>query len=160
MKRLLIVMILCGVVVSQAYAQGLSGSTMAYLPLVVREVQPTVTPVSPTATATPTLPPPSFTTCATQPNPATAPNYPVRIAAIDKQAETVTLQNVSTQSIDLSGWRMCSITGNQTHPISGSLAAGESRTFVNPSGLIWNNQDPDPGALYTPDGRLASYRDA
>jgi hypothetical protein len=155
MKRLLVVIILCGVLVSQAYAQGSSVSTRAYLPLVLGGEQPTTSP-----TATPTLPPPSYTSCAAQPNPATAPNYPVRITTIDKQAETVTLQNVSSQSVDLTGWRMCSITGGQTHPISGSLAAGESQTFVNPSGLIWNNQDPDPGALYTPDGRLASYRDA
>jgi hypothetical protein len=127
-------------------------------------------PGSPTATATrtsttvapsptPTLPPPSFVSCATPPaNPGSAPNYPLLIASIDKSAETVTLRNTTTgATISLSGWQMCSITGGQNHPISGSLAPGESRIFPNNGGLIWNNLTSDPGALYDPEGRLISY---
>jgi hypothetical protein len=52
---------------------------------------------------------------------------------------------------------MCSITGNQEHPISGTLAAGASQTFSGPAGNIWNNSNPDPGALYNPAGQLVSY---
>jgi hypothetical protein len=117
--------------------------------------RPTRTPIS--ATATPTLPPPSYNNCQADPNPSAAPNYPVRIMAIDKVAETVTLKNVSTETISLSGWHMCSITGNQQHPISGALAPGASQTFAGPAGSIWNNTNPDPGALYNPNGQLVSY---
>lgn len=118
---------------------------------------PTRTTVPPTAT--PQLPPPSFNNCQADPNGALAPNYPVRITGIDKDAETVTLRNVSHLTVDLTGWRMCSITGNQEHPISGVLAPGETRVFPGPVGPIWNNSLSDPGALYNPNGQLASYWD-
>jgi hypothetical protein len=98
--------------------------------------------------------------CDTPPNAASAPNYPIRIVSINKVGETVTLQNVSTSSINLSGWKMCSITGGQQHPISGSLAAGETKVFTNSGGPIWNNASPDPGALYNPNGQLVSYKNA
>lgn len=115
---------------------------------------PTHTPVPPTAT--PTLPPPSYSNCQADPNPSAAPNYPVQITSINKVAEDVTLKNVSGDIIDLSGWNMCSITGNQHHPISGTLAPGQSQTF-NSGSSIWNNSSPDPGALYNPNGQLVSY---
>lgn len=120
---------------------------------------PTATPTTSGPTATPTLPPPSFVSCATPPaNPGSAPNYPLTVVSIDKVNETVTLRNTTTSAtISLTNWRMCSITGGQTHPISGSLAPGESRTFGNPGGPIWNNSTSDPGALYDPEGRLISY---
>ena len=91
------------------------------------------------------------------PNPNAAPNYPIRITAIDEAAETVTLKNVSTTTIDLTGWNMCSITGNQHHPIGGTLAAGETKTYLNTGGAIWSNSSADPGALYNPAGQLVSY---
>jgi hypothetical protein len=78
--------------------------------------------------------------------------------AINKQAETVTLRNVTTQdTIDLTNWDMCSVTGNQHHPIGGTLAPGETKTFMNMGGPIWNNSASDPGALYNHEGRLVSY---
>jgi hypothetical protein len=148
-------------------------STASYLAMVFHivaptPVPPTVTPVNtivptntsvPTIgpTATPTLPPPSFNNCQADPNPNAAPHYPVRITNVNKVAETVTLRNTSTDTIDLSGWHMCSITGNQEHPISGTLASGASQTFSGPVGNIWNNSNPDPGALYNPNGQLVSY---
>ena len=110
------------------------------------------------ATSTPSLSPPSFNSCQADPNPDAAPNYPIDIVAIDKSAETVTLRNVTTSdTINLSGWTMCSILGNQQHPISGSLAPGEQRIFSGPSSPIWNNSQRDDGALYTPSGQLVSY---
>jgi hypothetical protein len=112
---------------------------------------------TPTAAPTPALPPPSYNNCQADPNPSAAPNYPVRITAINKDAETVTLQNVSGESIRLDGWRMCSITGNQQHPVSGILAPGQSRTFAGPGELIWNNSERDDGALYNERGQLVSY---
>lgn len=124
---------------------------------------PTMTPTvtnTPPPTSTPTLPPPSYDGCQENPGPGAAPNYPVRITAINKDTETVTLQNVSATSIDLSGWIMCSITGNQQHPIGGTLAPGQSQSFTKTGGPIWNNTSSDPGALYNPNGQLVSYRGA
>jgi hypothetical protein len=143
-----------------------------FLPMIKRPLDPTATPTAtatpteglptptrtPTPTATPTLPPPSYNNCQQDPNPGAAPNYPVRIVSIDKEAETVTLRNVTTgDTIDLTNWDMCSITGNQHHPISGTLAPGEQRTFPGPAGFIWNNSSSDPGALYNQNGQLVSY---
>ncbi len=127
---------------------------------------PTLTPTpvpapapipSPTAAPTPALPAPSYNNCQADPNAELAPNYPVRIIAIDKAAETVTLQNISPAQVRLDGWIMCSIKGNQQHPIAGTLNPGESRTFPGPEGLIWNNQERDDGALYNQNGQLVSY---
>jgi hypothetical protein len=116
---------------------------------------PTNTPVPPTST--PALPPPTYNNCQADPNPSAAPNYPLRITAIDKSAETVTLKNVSAFPVDLTNWNMCSVTGNQHHPISGTLAAGATQTYLNSGGPIWNNSGADPGALYNPAGQLVSY---
>ncbi|GAB4118047.1 MAG: hypothetical protein Fur005_25880 [Roseiflexaceae bacterium] len=180
MPRAAIVLALCLLVSWRAQAQELIGAAATptpaiYLPVVVNPLQnaATATPTrtatptatnTPTATATrtatPTLPPASYNNCQSDPSAALAPNYPVAITGINKQAETVTLQNLSSSSIDLSGWIMCSITGNQQHPISGQLLPGQSVTFTNPSGPIWNNLSEDDGALYNPNGQLVSYRDA
>lgn len=129
-----------------------TAATATITPSPTRTPSPTIGP-----TATPTLPPPSYNDCQADPNPNAAPHYPVRIMAINKAAETVTLKNVSAESVNLSGWNMCSITGNQHHPIGGSLAPGASQTFTNTGGAIWNNSSPDPGALYNPAGQLVSY---
>jgi hypothetical protein len=146
--------------------------TNAYLPFVFGVAPtpaaaptdaPTQTPIEPTATpaatATPTPLPPSLNACRQDPNADRAPNYPVRIVAIDKGAETVTLRNVSAAPIDLSAWTMCSILGNQTHDgIGGALAAGATRTYsYTGPGNIWNNSERDDGALYDPSGSLVSY---
>ncbi|GAB4217127.1 MAG: hypothetical protein OHK0022_59040 [Roseiflexaceae bacterium] len=153
--RLIITLLLCVLVVP-----ALAAPSTVYLPIVLKPL-PTPTPISPTApalTPTPTLPPPTFGSCADQPNPASAPNYPVAIVAINKVAETVTLRNVTTnETINLAGWTMCSVRGGQQHPIGGTLAPGQQVTFPGPAELIWNNNDRDDGALYNPEGRLVSY---
>lgn len=113
-----------------------------------------VAPVQPTAKP---LPAPSYNECRPDPDPSKAPNEPVAIVGIDKRAEIVTLKNVSAASIDLTGWHMCSITGNQHHPIDGTLAPGEQRGFPSADGSTWNNSESDPGALYNPQGQLVSY---
>jgi phosphatidylserine/phosphatidylglycerophosphate/cardiolipin synthase-like enzyme len=128
-------------------------------PACVSTPTPTASPTTTQGpTATPTLPPPTFNNCQADPNPSAAPNYPVDIVAIDKAAETVTLRNVTTgDTIDLTNWNMCSITGNQHHPIGGTLAPGETKVFPNTGGPIWNNSASDPGALYNENGQLVSY---
>jgi hypothetical protein len=107
----------------------------------------------------PQPPPPSFNNCQADPNAAQAPNFPIRITGIDKRTETVTLRNESDQPVNLDGWIMCSVRGNQRHDgIGGVLAPGEQRVFpYTGSGTIWSNSESDPGALYNPEGRLISY---
>ncbi len=96
--------------------------------------------------------------CEVRPDLSQVPDAPVRIVAIDKQAETVTLENNSAAPVALDGWLMCSLTGAQEHPgIGGTLAPGESRVFPNDGNNIWSNSDPDPGALYDAQGQLVSY---
>src|SRR6266540_4210441 len=75
------------------------------------------------------LPPPTFNACQPDPNPDAAPNYPVVIVNVNKGAEVVTLKNVSPDAVSLDGWHMCSITGNQEHPVGGPLAPGEQKDF-------------------------------
>jgi hypothetical protein len=167
LRTTLAIMIVALVVCSPMIFAAPSGAHTNYLAMVFHIVPtPTNTPVptatpqpttGPQPTATPTLPPPSFNNCQADPNSNAAPNYPVRIVTINKVAETVTLKNVSTSAIDLTGWTMCSITGNQEHPIGGTLTPGASQTFAGPTGNIWNNSVPDPGALYNPAGQLVSY---
>lgn len=103
------------------------------------------------------LPAPTFNACQDDPNPDAAPNYPVQIVKIDKRAEQVTLKNVSGEIVDLTGWHMCSVKGNQEHPISGVLAPGQEHTFDGPPGNIWANGDQDKGSLYNTNGQLVSY---
>jgi hypothetical protein len=124
------------------------------LGLLGNEVSSGTPPAAPTPRP---LPAPSFNNCQEDPNADSAPNYPVQITRIDKGAETVALKNVSPDSIDLTGWRMCSIKGNQEHPVGGVLAPGEERIFPGPVGNIWSNNDRDDGALYNQNGQLVSY---
>ena len=112
----------------------------------------------PPAPQPPSPPPPSFNNCQADPQAGNAPNHPVRIVTIDKGAESVTLRNVSQEPVNLDGWIMCSIRGNQQHMgIGGTLAAGATRAFVHQDGQIWNNFEEDDGALYNPNGQLISY---
>lgn len=67
------------------------------------------------------------------------------------------LKNVSGEAVDLTGWRMCSIKGNQEHPIGGALGPGEQKPFPGPAGTIWSNSDTDNGSLYNANGQLVSY---
>ena len=113
-------------------------------------------PPAPPAAPKP-LPAPSFNACQPDPNPDAAPNYPVQIVDVDNDTEVVTLKNVSPDAIDLTGWHMCSIRGNQEHPISGTLAPAEQKDFSGPAGPIWSNSEQDDGALYNAQGQLVSY---
>lgn len=119
--------------------------------------QPPAPQPAPEAPA-PAGPPPSYNACQEDPYANQAPNYPIKITRVDKRAEIVYLQNVSNESVDLNGWIMCSIRGNQRHgPIGGTLAPGEQRGFPHSGGNIWNNTSKDDGALYNPQGQLISY---
>ena len=116
-------------------------------------------PPPPDLPAPPTPLPPSFNGCQEDPNPANAPEFPVRIMSIDKVRETVAVRNISSAAVDLNGWHVCSINGNQEHlGIGGPLAPGETRTFPRRDpGNIWNNGERDDGALYDAQGQLVDY---
>jgi hypothetical protein len=87
-----------------------------------------------------------------------APEFPLKIESINKVAEIVTLHNVSREPVDLAGWKMVSVLGEQRHPgVEGTLAPGEMRSFANLGGKIWRADARDDGALYAPDGALVSY---
>lgn len=129
------------------------------------ETPPPVPPATPTPgpspQPTPAPPPPSFNNCQADPNAGAAPNVPVRIVEIRKATtpEVVVLRNTGNATVDLTGWRMCSITGNQLHEgIGGALAVGQTREFpYTGRGTIWSNSDRDDGALYNASGQLISY---
>jgi hypothetical protein len=117
-------------------------------------------PPPPSEPAPPQLPTTSTAECPATPDPAAATDDPLRIVDVDKKIEIVTLQNVSNAQIDLVGWKICSVTGNQLHAsLQGIMEAGETRGFVAPGAAIWSNDEPDDGALYDPLGNLVSYWD-
>jgi hypothetical protein len=125
------------------------------LGLLGNEVRANAAPPAPPAPPEPLAP--SFNNCQEDPNWTKAPNYPIQIVNVNKQAETVSLKNVSPDPISLDGWRMCSIRGNQQHTVFGPIAPGETRLFLGPEGNIWSNSETDQGALYDPEGRLVAY---
>jgi hypothetical protein len=96
--------------------------------------------------------------CPTPPS-SSAPNTPIAIIAVDKRAETVTIQNVSGTTVDVSNWTICSVRGNQLHAVlSGPLAPGESRVVTRQANAdIWSNSESDPAVLYDPSNQLISY---
>ena len=79
--------------------------------------------------------------------------------SIKKERETVVLRNISSATVDLTGWHMCSISGNEEHQgIGGTLAPGASATFPHSNpGNLWNNGERDDGALYNAQGQLIDY---
>lgn len=96
--------------------------------------------------------------CAAPPDPSAAPNSPIAIVALDKRAESVTLKNVGAEPVNLDGWRLCSLRGEQSHPVGGALAPGEQRTFPGAQGAsIWSNGERDDAALFDPSGALIAY---
>jgi hypothetical protein len=87
------------------------------------------------------------------------PNAPIRIADVDKQRETVTLSNVGGGAVDVSGWYICSQTGNQLHAVlQGVFAPGETVTVGRDAqAYIWNNSSSDPAFLANAQGVIVAY---
>jgi hypothetical protein len=127
------------------------------LGLLGKEVRGTTPPTPPPPTPAP--PPPSFNNC--QADSTVAPNFPIKIVSVDKSGETVTVQNISAEAVNIDGWKICSIRGNQLHAtLAGSLAAGETKVIPSQAGgLIWSNNDPDDATLYNGNGSLISFWD-
>lgn len=94
----------------------------------------------------------------------------VVITSIDLKAEIVTIKNVSSSTVDLTGWTLVSETGGQTFsfPAGTTISAGETIQILSGSDAvagsgqllwgrsnIWNNKG-DPGKLYDASGNLVS----
>lgn len=88
----------------------------------------------------------------------------VAIIYVNKRDEYVDIQNQGITDVDLSGWNLVSVTGNQSCPLSGVIKVGETlRIYAqnSPEGTgyscghssnIWNNEKSDPAVLYDSSG--------
>lgn len=147
----LIAALIVGIIAARAFAApaqiDCTSTPCTYLPLVRRDgVAPTLMP-----TVIPDI-------CRRIPDPDAASNYPIKIISIQKEYEWVTIRNETDgDTIDLTGWHMCSILGGQEHIIFGTIGPGETQILVNTDRPIWNNDLSDPGALYNSRGQLVSY---
>lgn len=139
---------------------------------------PTLAPPSPlpTTPSSPTVPPTiataTFTSTATlTPTatavPPTATNYvSILIVTVDKPREYVDIQNFGNGAVDLNGWKLVSLMGNQSCPLSGVLQPNEIlRVWAGKgtTGLscgyrinIWNDTTDDPAVLYNAQGQEVS----
>ncbi len=87
------------------------------------------------------------------------PTSSLRIVAVDKIAEVVTIQNTGATSLDLTGWTICSLLGHQRHAqLIGTLAAGATQAVPSEAGrAIWNNRAAESSAVYIDVGSLGAY---
>ncbi|MGF1468778.1 MAG: hypothetical protein ACFCGT_21840 [Sandaracinaceae bacterium] len=74
-------------------------------------------------------------------NPMPAAGQVLVIEAVNLDDNVVELRNVSSETLDLSGWQMCKGPGAYRGMGLGSLAAGASVTFSPPAGLTLNRSD-------------------
>lgn len=90
----------------------------------------------------------------------------IAISAVDKRAELVTITNTGAAEVDLTGWVLLSVTGNQSYTFpSVVLRPGQSLTVASGGAVgdliwtaehVWNNTSSDPAHLYDADGSLIS----
>ena len=96
----------------------------------------------------------------------------VVLSAKDNEADTVTLRNTGSATVDLSGWYVLSERGTEIYvlPEGTLLEAGASLTvgtlttkaeteFVWPDKNVWHDTKDDPAGLYDVYGRLISHID-
>lgn len=91
-------------------------------------------------------------------------NSSVIIKNIDKEAEIVTIKNNSSEDINLKGWKLVSVIGNQTYTFpeyilkagaSVTISSGDKKgDLIWSKANIWNNSKSDPGELYDNNGNL------
>jgi len=98
--------------------------------------------------------------------------YNIEISDIDKGGEVVTIVNHSSEAINMTGWKLVSVKGNQVFEfpagylieegqtiqvVSGRKTEGNGDTILKWTGAyIWNNEDPDPGQLIDDNGKVIS----
>jgi beta-lactamase superfamily II metal-dependent hydrolase len=96
----------------------------------------------------------------------------VKISALDKKAEVITITNSSSSDVDMTGWIIKSVTGEQTFVFPEYVL--KCGTSVNVGGYdsadicnfqweqgngVWNNSKSDPAELYDSKGVLVSRFD-
>lgn len=92
----------------------------------------------------------------------------VQIASVDLDKEIVTIKNFSDTDIDMTGWKLVSVEGNQTFDFPNgyilkagatiTIASGRSTGDLKWTGsYIWNN-DGDRAELYDSQGKLVSAK--
>ncbi|WP_432400880.1 lamin tail domain-containing protein [Wukongibacter sp. M2B1] len=96
----------------------------------------------------------------------------VMITELDKKAEYITLKNSSNDSVDLTGWKIVSVKGNQSFTFpkftlnpNATVKVGDSAKntdidfhWMDGKGT-WNNSKSDPAELYNTKGELVDKYD-
>jgi micrococcal nuclease len=105
-------------------------------------------------------------------------DFPVKKAArtgivveVDKQAELVTLTNTTDETVNMNGWKLISVRGNQIYPFGAYMLDARQKVIISsadesissdPGVLqwgvtdIWNNKESDPAELYNEYNELVS----
>ena len=133
-----------------------------WTPLPTFTATQTSTQIPPTATLTPTFTPIPTNTVTSTPTRTSA----VGIISVDKVAEYVEIQNRTQAPVDLRGWRLLSETGNESCPLTGTLAPNQVLRIWARRGNpgfdcrlgreIWLDNQADPAVLYNPQGQEIS----
>ncbi|TJX13930.1 MBL fold metallo-hydrolase [Tissierella creatinini] len=106
-------------------------------------------------------------------NPSESETTPaVEISALDKKGELLTINSISDKDVDMTGWKLVSLKGNQQFLFpSYTLKAGTSVTVGGfdskdisdfdweEGNGIWSNSDSDPAELYDASGNMVSRFD-
>ncbi|WP_077212032.1 S-layer homology domain-containing protein [Bacillus dakarensis] len=110
----------------------------------------------------------------TSPAPSPVVKSDIRIISVDEANEKVTIKNAGSLNVDMSGWKLVSVEGNQTYdfPTGFILKAGATVTIASGSNAvnkppnilrwtnanIWNNSG-DPAQLFNAGGgKVSEYR--
>ncbi len=144
--------------VAEQYRKAETSIPETPIPSPSASTSPSVAPV-PTISAGPTALP-------EVPNGDTPVNQGIVIENINKEAEVVTIRNKTSVDVDLRGYKLVSVTGNQSFIFpTFILKAGASMTVSSgdqggdvmwTTANIWNNSKSDPGVLYDPNDREVS----
>ena len=128
---------------------------------------PTESPTPTRSTSTATLTAIPSATASALPPSATATNArSVEIISVNKPGEYVEIQNFSPTAVNLGGWRLVSVTGNESCPLAGTLNPNETLRIWSRRGnpgfdcqlgrAIWRDNEVDPAVLYNPQGAEVS----
>ncbi len=103
------------------------------------------------------------TTTNVPPSPDTSAGGVV-ISSVNKKTEIVTIENTGAVDVDMTGWVLVSVKGNQRYTFpSYVLKVGASVTVASGDALgdlqwttanVWNNSETDPAGLYDSTGQL------
>lgn len=96
----------------------------------------------------------------------------IMITELDKKAEFIVIKNISDKAVDLTGWRIVSVRGNQTFTFENYVLESNASVKVGDMNKTpdidlhwldgqgtWNNSKSDPGELYDTLGNLVDRYD-